>query len=150
MPRSTNRRRKATSSETTSNPTDTETKETNNVSTPTFDFTVEAAPEDYAPARSNPGRPRTPSPFDDVVAERLNQGYNFVSYASEEQKQVIERELHKAKAYHGVGLDIFDNAEESRIEWRSRDKQKRAPRGSRKAAAEAANDGADENGDVDA
>lgn len=134
MPRGANRRKRATAPDTETDNTPTEG---NDDMTTGFDFTVEAAPEDYAPARSNPGRPRTPSPFDDVVAERLNAGYNFVSYSDEDQKQVITRELHKAKAFHDVGLDIYDNAAESRIEWRSRDKQKRAPRGSKSAAVAA-------------
>lgn len=117
------------------------------MSAPTFEFVVEEAPEDYEPERRNPGRPRTPSPFDDVVKAKVGQGYQFINYTSAEMRDAAVKELQKACTFHNLGLDKYDNEEQSRIEWRAREKQRRAPRGSKKAAALEAQP--EDNGDSD-
>lgn len=128
---------------------DPETDETQN--TPTFDFTVEAAPADYEPERKNPGRTRTPSVFDDVLVEKFGQGWQLVAHdGNDEKKQAIYRELNKAKAHTGVGLDL--NETETHVEFRSRELQKRAKRkgGENGQDALSENQGeADEDGDND-
>lgn len=146
MPRSTksttvsNKRKAATArktdtSSTSTNPTQTE--DTPNVTTTeesaglSFDFVVEAAPEDYQPERSNPGRKRAPSPFDDTLVEVKDKGWQRIAYANDEQKDAIVKELHRAKQFRGLGMDL--NETSTHVEFQTRDLQKRAPRRKRDA-----------------
>ena len=118
-----------------------------------FDFVVESAPPDYEPERKNPGRTRTPSPFDSFLIELKDKGWQRVPYQGDEMKQAVLRELAKAKQYHGLGLDL--NVTDTHVEWKSRDLQKRKPRkknadGSEALAAnQEANGGLDPDGDND-
>ena len=93
---------------------------------PTFDFVVESAPEDYEPERSNPGRKRAPSPFDDTLVAVKDKGWQRVAFADEAQKDLIVKELHRAKQYRNLGMDL--NETDTHVEFRTRDLQKRAPR----------------------
>ena len=111
--------------------TDTESteQESTDMSTaeaPTFNFSVEPAPEGYEPERKNPGRTRTPSPFDDVLVEVKGKGWQRVPYSGDEHRKAIERELTKAKQFRGLGLDM--NVTDEYVEFRSRDLQKRKAR----------------------
>jgi hypothetical protein len=119
--------------------TATETKpdfdETGEEQGPTFDFTVEAAPPDYEPERKNPGRTRTPSPFDQTLLDVFGKGWQRVPHdGNDEKKQAIYRELTKAKSHTGVGLDL--NETDTHIEFRSRELQKRAKRTSKNGQQE--------------
>jgi hypothetical protein len=93
---------------------------------PSFDFVVEAAPEDYQPERANPGRKRAPSPFDDVLVSVKDRGWQRVPYQTEEQKDLIVKELHRAKQFHGLGMDL--NETDTHVEFQTRELQKRKPR----------------------
>lgn len=110
--------------------TATETDETTATATdvegPTFDFTVEAAPEGYEPERKNPGRTRTPSPFDQTLRDVFGKGWQRAQYTSEDHKNAIYRELTKAKSHTGVGLDL--NETDTHVEFRSRELQQRKTR----------------------
>lgn len=110
--------------------TDTENAQENDDMTtteaPTFNFSVEPAPEGYEPERKNPGRTRTPSPFDDILVEVKGKGWQRVPYEGEDHKKAIERELTKAKQFRGLGLDM--NVTDTHVEFRSRDLQKRRAR----------------------
>ena len=101
------------------------TTQENDMSAPTFNFQVEEAPEDYAPERRNPGRTRTPSPFDDLVLEKQGR-WQRVPFTSDDERKVIERELTKAAQYRGLGLER--NVTETHVEFKSREKQPRKPR----------------------
>lgn len=108
------------STNTQENDTVTSTEE---ATAPTFDFHVEPAPADYEPERKNPGRTRTPSPFDDTLPEVKDKGWQRVPYTSEEHKAAILRELTKAKQFRGLGMD--QNITDTHVEFNVRDLQKR-------------------------
>jgi hypothetical protein len=98
------------------------------VSAPTFDFQVMPAPENYEPERTPPGRTRAPSPFDQTLVDLKDKGWQRVPFSTKEEKELILKELHRAKAFNGLGLDLNENDEEGFVEFKSRDLQKRRPR----------------------
>lgn len=159
MPRSTKSRTvkadkeadQAPESTTTTDSTDT-AQENDTMSTaeaPTFNFSVEPAPEGYEPERKNPGRTRTPSPFDDILIEVKDKGWQRVPYSGEDHKKAIERELTKAKQFRNLGLDM--NVTDTHVEFRSRDLQKRKARKGEQDQQELVNaqGGPDADGDND-
>lgn len=110
----------------------------------TFDFTVEAAPEDYEPQRANPGRTRKPSPFDEVLRDAYGKGWQRVAHnGDEEKRKAIHRELTRAKSFVNVGLDLNDT--DTHVEFRSRELQKRT----RKAKGNQLPEQSGDNGDSD-
>lgn len=134
MPNATARRARkaAKSSETNSNPTDTETTDMSTATatdTESVDYAalIEDTPEGYKPERSPAGRKRSPSPFDEVLPRVINEGWKKVPHdGTQEQVEDIKKNLQKSKQMHDLGMEM--NVTDTHVEFKVRDKQKRKPR----------------------
>lgn len=110
-----------------------------------FEFSMEPAPEDFTPDRKTPGRQRKPSFFDDKLRdpEIYGKGWQRVPFSSEEHKQAILRELHRAKMYlNSTGMNpgedeiglALDVKQDDAIYFKSRKAQKRERKAKNKDA----------------
>jgi hypothetical protein len=143
----------------TTAPADTENDENDDDASTQFEFSMEAAPEDYTPERKTPGRQRRPSFFDDKLRseEVFGKGWQRVPVTSEEHKAAVIRELNRAKLYLNgtgrvgdepeIGLDLDDKQDDA-VYFKARVAQKRE-RKSASNGSEALAENADEEGLTD-
>lgn len=136
----------------------TESEDDDNDASTQFEFSMEAAPEDYTPERKTPGRQRRPSFFDDKLRadDVFGKGWQKVPVTSEEHKAAVIRELSRAKLYLNgtgrnegepeIGLDLDDKQDDA-VYFKARVAQKRERKAN--AGSDALNENANEEGLTD-
>jgi hypothetical protein len=140
----------------------TDTVDVDDDDAPQFEFTSEAAPDDFQPDRRTPGRVRRPSFFDGILRDDsvFGQGWQRIPITSDEHKQAAVRELNRAKLHLNkigaemdpplpeIGLDL-DVSSDTDVFYRSRVAQKRERRSTNGDAEIAAQEELEFGDDVD-